>query len=135
LLEKPSQIRRAIAVLVVAGGVLLAGFTVFEQPLIGVGAYVVAVSGVVGARYRAEKPVFDERDEAISRDAAKWTLMLLGLGSAGVFPVLTAAWGVGLFEWQPWLVGVALFVAGLYLTYGIFLRVCALEVIGDEKFS
>ena len=61
--------------------------------------------------------------------------MLLGLGSAGVFPVLTAAWGVGLFEWQPWLVGVALFVAGLYLTYGIFLRVCALEVIGDEKFS
>lgn len=123
--EQPSQVRRAIAGLVVVGGVLLAGFTMFEQPLIGVGAYIVAVSGVVGVRYRAEKPVFDERDEATSRDAAKWTLMLLGLGSAGVFPVLTAAWGVGLFEWQSWLVAVALFVAGLYLTYGAFFFVLA----------
>ena len=110
--EQPSQVRRAIAGLVVVGGVLLAGFTMFEQPLIGVGAYIVAVSGVVGVRYRAEKPVFDERDEA-------------GLGSAGVFPVLTAAWGVGLFEWQSWLVAVALFVAGLYLTYGAFFFVLA----------
>jgi hypothetical protein len=104
--------------LIVVGGVVLAGFTVLKRPLIGVGAYVIAFAGAVGIQYRAEEPVFDERDETISREAAKWTLTLLGWGSAGVFPALTAAWGLGLFEWQPWTVAIALFVAGLYLTYG-----------------
>jgi hypothetical protein len=120
-LERPSQVRRVIGGLIVVGGVVLAGFTVVERPLIGVGAYVIAVAGAVAIQYRTEEPVFDERDETISREAAEWTLTLLGWGSAGVFPALTAAWGLGLFEWQPWIVAIALFVAGLYLTYGAFL--------------
>lgn len=123
VLERPSQIRRVTGGLIVVGGVALAGCTVIERPLIGVGGYIIAVAGAVGIQYRANRPVFDERDETISRDAAEWTLTLLGLGSAGVFPALTAAWGLGLFEWQPWSVTIALFVAALFLTYGALLVV------------
>jgi hypothetical protein len=123
VLERPSQIRRVTGGLIVVGGVALAGCTVIERPLIGVGGYIIAVAGAVGIQYRANRPVFDERDETISRDAAEWTLTLLGLGSAGVFPALTAAWGLGLFEWQPWSVAIALFVAALFLTYGALLVV------------
>jgi len=121
VLERPSRIRRVTGGLIIVGGVALAGCTVIERPLIGVGGYIIAVAGAVGIQYRTNRPVFDERDETISRDAAEWTLTLLGLGSAGVFPALTAAWGLGLFEWQPWSVAIALFVAALFLTYGTFL--------------
>ena len=120
-LEGPSQIRRVIGGLIVVGGVVLAGFTVLDRPLIGVSVYIIAFAGAIAIQYWAEKPVFDERDETISREAAEWTLTLLGWGSAGVFPALTAAWGLDLFEWQPWTVAIALFVAVLYLTYGAFL--------------
>lgn len=120
-LEHPAQVRRVIGGLTVVGGIVLAGFTVLELPLIGVGTYVIVVAVVAAIQYRTDTPVFDERDETISQEAAKWTLTLLGLGSAGVFPALTVAWGLGLFEWQPWSVAIALFVAGLYLTYGAFL--------------
>jgi uncharacterized membrane protein len=120
LLERPPQVRRVIGGLIVIGGVVLAGFTVLERPLVGVAAYVIAVAGAVAIQARAEGPVFDERDETLSREAAGWTLTLLGWGSAGAFPALTAAWGLGFFEWQSWSVAIALFVAGLYLTYGAF---------------
>lgn len=119
-LERPPQVRRGIAGLIMAGGVVLAGFTIIERPLIGVSAYLVVVAGAVAIQYRAEKPVFDERDESISREAAGWTLTLLGLCSAGTFPALTAAWGLSRFEWQPWSVAIALFVAALSLIYGAF---------------
>lgn len=120
-LERPSQVRRVIGGLAAVGGIVLAGFTVLELPLIGVGTYVIAVAVAVAIQYRTDTPVFDERDETISQEAAKWTLTLFGLGSAGVFPALTAAWGLGLFKWQSWSVAIALFVAVLYLTYGAFL--------------
>jgi uncharacterized membrane protein len=120
-IERPSEVRRVIGGLIVVGGGVLAGFTVLERPLIGVGAYVIAVAGAVATQYQTEKTVFDERDETISQEAAVWTLTLFGWGSAGVFPALTAAWGLGRFEWKPWSVAIALFVAVLYLTYGAFL--------------
>jgi Predicted membrane protein (DUF2178). len=121
LLQRPSQVRRLFGALTVLGGVALAGFTVLERPLLGVGAYSFAVLGAVTVQSRATVPVFDERDEAISQEAAQWTLTVFGLGSAGVFPALTVAWGLDLFEWQAWSSAVALFVAVLYLTYGAFL--------------
>jgi hypothetical protein len=121
LLGRPEQVRRVIGALTVLGGVGLAAFTVLELPLVGVGVYVLAVIGAVALQARTTVPVFDERDEELSRDAAQWTLTLLGLGSAGVFPALTVAWGLDLFEWQAWSSAIALFVAVLYLTYGAFL--------------
>jgi uncharacterized membrane protein len=120
-LERPSQVRRVIGGLIVVGGVVLAGSTVLERPLIGVAVYVLAVAGTVAIQYRTPEPVFDERDETNSKEAAQWTLTLFGWCSAGVFPALTAAWGLGLFEWKLWSTSIALFVAVLYLTYGAFL--------------
>jgi Predicted membrane protein (DUF2178). len=120
LFERPSQVRRVVGGLIIAGGVALAGFTVLRKPLIGVGLYGLAIVGAAAAQSRVEAEVFDERDETVSREAAQWTLTLLGLGSAGVFPALTIAWGLNLFEWQPWSTAIALFVALLYLTYGTF---------------
>lgn len=120
LLRRPSRVRRVIGGLTVLGAVALAAFTILERPLIGVGVYVVAMGGVVLVQSQVRGPVFDERDERISQEAAQWTLTLLGLTSAVVFPSLTVAWGLDLFDWQPWSTAIALFVAVLYLTYGAF---------------
>ncbi|ACV12332.1 hypothetical protein Huta_2165 [Halorhabdus utahensis DSM 12940] len=122
-LERPSRIRRVVAGLTVVGAVALAGFTVLERPLVGVTVFGLAITGVMVAMYRTERPVFDERDEQISREAAEWTLSLLGISSMLVFPTLTFAWGVDKFEWQPWSTAIAMFVAVLYLIYGAFLVV------------
>lgn len=123
LLDRPSRARRLVGGLTVLGGVALAGFTVLERPLVGVGVYVATMLGVVVVRSQATAPMFDERDETVSREAAQWTLTLFGQASAVVFPALTVAWGLGLFEWEPWSTAIALFVAVLFLTYGAFLVV------------
>jgi uncharacterized membrane protein len=120
-LGRPAQIRRVVGGLTVVGGVALAVFTVLERPLVGVAAYVLAMVGAAVAQSRTDAPVFDERDETTSRDAAQWTLTLLGVSSAVVFPALTVAWGLGRFEWQAWSTAIALFVAVLFLIYGAFL--------------
>ncbi|MUV60115.1 hypothetical protein GJ634_04885 [Halobacterium sp. CBA1126] len=72
---------------------------------------------VVAVHSRTERTVFDERDEALAQEAAQLTLTAFGWASAGVFPALTAAWGLGYFEWGPASSAVALSVAALYLTY------------------
>lgn len=122
-LSRPTQIRRVVGGLAVVGGVSLAGFTAIEQPLVGVGVYVLAVAGAVAVQARAPTPVFDERDETVSQEAAAATLTIFGLGSAGVFPALTVAWGLDLFEWQAWSTAIALFVSVLFLTYSGLLLV------------
>ncbi|SEN46657.1 hypothetical protein SAMN05216388_1003183 [Halorientalis persicus] len=116
--ERAGRIRSAVAGLAAVSGLGLAAFTVLNRPFVAVGVYAVALAGAVGLQATAEVPVFDERDEAISRDAANWTLAIFGWASAGVFPALTVAWGLGIFEWPLWSVAIALFVAVLYLTYG-----------------
>jgi uncharacterized membrane protein len=120
-LERPAQIRRVVGGLTVVGGIALAAFTLLQRPLVGVAVYILAMVGAAAVQSRAATPVFDERDETTSRDAAQWTLTLLGVSSAVVFPALTVAWGLGRFEWQAWSTAIALFVAVIYLVYGAFL--------------
>jgi uncharacterized membrane protein len=122
-LLSPTAVRRLFGLTVVVGALALAGFTIVSRPLVGVGAYVLAMIATAGALLQADAPVFDERDETISKEAARQTLMVLGLASAVVFPALTVAWGLDLFEWQPWSSAIALFVAVLFLTYGAFVVV------------
>ncbi|WP_169302466.1 DUF2178 domain-containing protein [Halorientalis salina] len=123
LLDRTDRVRQAVAGLSVVAGLGLAVFTALNRPLVGVGVYVVGVAGAVFAQSSAEMPVYDERDEAIAREAAQWTLTVFGWASAGVFPALTVAWGLDAFTWQPWSAAIALFVAILYLTYGAVLVV------------
>jgi uncharacterized membrane protein len=119
----PTTVRRLVSGAAVFGGIALAVLTVAGRPLVGVGAYVVAMAAVVGAQLQANAPVFDERDERISKEAASRTLTVFGIASGVVFPALTVAWGLGAFEWQPWISAIALFVAVLFLTYGGFTAV------------
>jgi hypothetical protein len=119
----PTRVRRLIAAVVVLGGLGLALFTVLELPLVGVAIYVVAVGSTVVLQPLADGRAFDERDEAIAREAAVRTLRVFGLASAVVFPALTVAWGLDAFQWQPWSASVGLFAAVLYLTYGGFMLV------------
>lgn len=121
LLVAPTRVRRLIAAVVVLGGLGLALFTVLELPLVGVGVYVVAVGSTVVFQPLADGRAFDERDEAIAREAAVRTLRVFGLASAVVFPALTVAWGLDVFQWRPWSAAVGLFAAVLYLTYGGFM--------------
>jgi uncharacterized membrane protein len=122
-LLSPTVVRRLFSLAVVAGALALAGFTVVSRPLVGVGAYVLTMIAAAVALLQTDAPVFDERDETISKEAASRTLMILGLSSAVVFPALTVAWGLDRFEWQPWSSAIALFVAVLFLIYGVFVVV------------
>ena len=116
----PTGARRLFGLAVILGALALAGLTVVGRPLVGVGAYVLAMIVAASVQLQPDAPVFDERDERISREAASWTLTMLGLASAVVFPSLTVAWGLGLFEWQLWSTAIALFVAVQFLVYGAF---------------
>jgi len=120
LFSGATSARRTFAGLVAISGVGLAVFTTLERPFVGVGIYAVALVGAISVQWVTEMPVFDERDEAIAGDAARWTLTVLGWTSAGVFPALTVAWGLGAFEWRPWSAAIAVFVASLYAVYGLF---------------
>lgn len=117
LLESATQVRRTVGLLAAVAGVGLAAFVVLERPLIGVAVYVLAMIGTVLVQSRAELPVFDERDTAIAQEAAQMTLTIFGWASAGIFPALTVAWGLGKFDWGPASTAIALFVSVLYLTY------------------
>lgn len=121
VLDDPPRVRKAVGGLAAVAGVALGAFTVLNRPLLGVALYAVAMVAVVGVHSRAETTVFDERDKAIAEEAAQLTLTVFGWASAGVFPALTAAWGLGYFEWGPATSAVALSVAVLYLTYAGFL--------------
>jgi uncharacterized membrane protein len=123
LVLSPTAVRRLFGLAVVLGGLALAGFTVVGRPLVGVSAYGLAMIATAVSLLQTDSPVFDERDETVSKEAASRTLTVFGLASAVVFPTLTVAWGLDLFEWQPWSSAIALFVAVLFLTYGAFVVV------------
>jgi uncharacterized membrane protein len=120
LILSPTAVRRLFGLAVVLGGLALAGFTVVGRPLVGVSAYGLAMIATAVSLLQTDSPVFDERDETVSKEAASRTLTVFGLASAVVFPTLTVAWGLNLFEWQPWNSAIALFVAVLFLIYGAF---------------
>lgn len=120
LILSPTAVRRLFGLAVVLGGLALAGFTVVGRPLVGVSAYWLAMIATAVSLLQTDSPVFDERDETVSKEAASRTLTVFGLASAVVFPTLTVAWGLNLFEWQPWNSAIALFVAVLFLIYGAF---------------
>lgn len=119
LLQRARLVRSATLGLWVGGGVVLGVLTAFDFPLVGVALYAVGVVASLALGYNYEGVLFDERDRRYDERAAARTLQVFGLASAGVFPTLTALWGLGHFEWQEWSVTLALAVAVLYVTYGL----------------
>jgi len=109
--------RTAWAGLWLTGAVALGGLTALDQPLIGAGLYtILALTAIIlWARYPGT--LFDERDAGIHRQASGYTIGVLAIISAVVFPLLTALYGLGLFEWGAWTTASAFIVAGMFAIY------------------
>jgi uncharacterized membrane protein len=100
------------------GGLAFGLLVAADRPLVGVAAFALAAVLSTLASRRAERPLFDERDEAQRRVAAGWTLAVVGVASAGFFPSMVALHALGIYAWPPWASLLGFFVAGLYLLFG-----------------
>jgi uncharacterized membrane protein len=112
--------RLAYAGLWALSGLVLAGAIAAGRPLFGVAGFYLLALGSVTLSRRYSGPLFDERDRQVNRAAAGRTLGLFGVGSAVLFPTMTALVALGVAEWPAWLTPIALFVPVLYGTYGVF---------------
>ena len=92
---RESRRRTAWAGLWLVGGLLLGGLTYTGLPLLGVGIYTIAAVLAISMWLRYPGRLFDERDAMIHRQASGYTIKLLAIISAVVFPLLT-----GLYDWD-----------------------------------
>jgi hypothetical protein len=88
------------------------------RPLVGVAAYVIAVTAALVLSSAGDTEAFagESIDAASPADV---TLGGLGVASAVVFPGLVAADGLGHFSWTALTTGVAFSVAGLFGLFGL----------------
>ncbi|WP_257299476.1 DUF2178 domain-containing protein [Haloarchaeobius sp. FL176] len=110
--------RRLHAALWLCSGVALGGLIVAGYPLLGVGAFAACAVGAFSVYRRYGDPLFDERDQRIQEAASERTITIFGLGSAVVFPTVTALWALDVIAWPLWLTPIAFFVAALSLLHG-----------------
>lgn len=115
----PMESSRLTQGLLFAVGATALGVFAASRPLFGAGVYAVTALGVLAIQYRSTGK-FLELSGIGEAQPGEITLVVVGLTSAVVFPVLVAASGLGYFAWTPVAAGVALAVAGLYILYGIF---------------
>ncbi|QZP38808.1 hypothetical protein [Halobaculum magnesiiphilum] len=80
------------------------------------GAFVLLAAVAVGYR-RFAGVRFDERDTDVLETASGYTIRVLGLTSAVVFPALVLASGLGYFTWTAFAAGVATTVAAVFLLW------------------
>lgn len=111
--------RAAWAGLWLIGAIALGGLTALDQPLIGVGIYSIMALTAVTLWARYPGTLFDERDAGIHRRASGYTIWVLAVISAIVFPLLTALYGFGLFDWGVWTTASAFITAGIFALYAV----------------
>lgn len=109
--------RAAWAGLWLIGAVALGGLTALDQPLVGVGIYTIMALTAITLWARYPGTLFDERDAGIHRQASGYTIGVLAIVSAIVFPLLTALYGLGLFDWGAWTTASAFIAAGILAIY------------------
>lgn len=114
-----SRRRVAWAGLWLVGAVALGGLTALDHPLIGAGIYTILALTAITLWARFPGTLFDERDAGIHRQASGYTIGVLAIISAIVFPLLTALYGFGLFDWGAWTTASAFIVAGMFVIYAI----------------
>lgn len=116
---RESRRRTAWAGLWIVGAVALGGLTALGQPLAGVGIYTLAAIVAVGMWVQYSGKLFDERDATIHKQASGYTIGILAIVSAVVFPLLTGLYGLGRFEWGTWTTASAFLVAGMFAIYAL----------------
>lgn len=109
--------RAAWACLWLIGAVALGGLTALDRPLIGAGIYTITALTAITLWARYPGTLFDERDAGIHRRASGYTIGVLAIISAIVFPLLTALYGFGLFDWGAWTTASAFIAAGIFAIY------------------
>ena len=111
--------RTAWAGLWLMGAIAIGGLTALDQPLIGAGIYAIMALTAITLWVRYPGTLFDERDAGIHRQASGYTIGVLAIISAIVFPLLTALYGLGLFEWGAWTTASAFIAAGIFAIYAV----------------
>lgn len=95
------------------------GFTallLLGQHIAAVGVF--AIAGLAATAYQYSGNVrFDERDDAVVTAASARTIQAVGLTSAVVFPSLVAASALGYYQWSPFMAGVGVTVAAVFLVW------------------
>jgi len=114
--------RRTYFGLWLGSGLLFAALIVAGYPLVGVGAFAFGALAATALEHRSPK-LFDERDTTIFHEAGANTIAVVGLGSAVLFPTMTALRALGVVAWPLWLAYLGWFVTGLFAIWG-----CALAV-------
>ena len=109
--------RAAWAGLWLIGAVALGGLTALDQPLLGAGIYTIMALTAITLWAQYPGTLFDERDAGIHRQASGYTVGLMAIISAIVFPLLTALYGLGLFNWGAWTTASAFIAAGIFAIY------------------
>jgi uncharacterized membrane protein len=106
--------RRAYTGLWVLGTVAFVGLMIAGQPVAGGVAFLLAGALSVALSARSDAIMFDERDREVFSEAGRWTIAVVGLSSAVVFPGMTILQSLGYVEWPVWFYHYAWFIAGLF---------------------
>jgi len=113
----PGTYRTTYTALWALGAITFTGLIVAGYPFVGALAFFVAAAAAIGLSTQSETVLFDERDTAVFGDAGRWTIAIVGMASAIVFPTMTALRGLGYVEWPLWFVHLAYFVAALFAVW------------------
>ncbi|WP_246983318.1 hypothetical protein [Halorientalis marina] len=92
------------------------GLLLLGRQLAAVGVFALAALAAV-AYQRVGDVRFDERDDEVLRTAGANTIGTVGIASAVVFPSLVVANALGYYEWTPFMAGVGVTIAAIYLLW------------------
>jgi len=113
----PRTYRTTYTAIWALGAIAFAGLIVAGYPFVGSLAFFLAAAVAIGLSAQSEAIMFDERDEAVFGDAGRWTIAIVGLASAVVFPTMTALRALDYVEWPLWFAHLGYFVAGLFAVW------------------
>jgi uncharacterized membrane protein len=101
-------------------GLSYGGFLAFDRGVLAVAAFVL-FGGAAVVYERVGDVRFDERDGEVLGYASSYTIQIVGILSALLFPALVLARALGHYEWTPFVGGVAATVAVVFVLWGAML--------------
>lgn len=119
--QSPKTYKRLSSACFAFAGLALGVGAALEFPLVGVGLYVLGMTGGLVIPRLTDYTMFDERDDAIHGRASGVTLAVFGWLAAIVFPSLVVLSTTPHFEWGPMTTTLSITTTVVYLTYGLLL--------------
>ena len=117
----PETYKRLMIACGLFAGIALGVGSAIQRPFVGVGLYTVGMLGTVAIPAMTEYTLFDERDDAIHRQASGATIALFGWISALLFPSLVVLSSTSYFSWGPASGTLSLTTVVVYTVYGLAL--------------